>query len=177
MSRLYIVTLLICLYAEYIMWNARLKEAQAGIKISRKKSIISDMQMTLPKLQKQRGTKEPLDEGEEKSKKAGLKLNIQKTKIMASSPITSWQISSFQFSCSVVSDSLQPHELQQARLPCPSPTPRACSTLVHQVSDAIQPTHLLSSPSLPAFNLSQHQGLFKWVSSLHQVAKVLEFQL
>ena len=81
------------------------------------------MQMTLPKLQKQRGTKEPLDEGEEKSKKAGLKLNIQKTKIMASSPITSWQISSFQFSCSVVSDSLQPHGPQHTRPPCPSPKP------------------------------------------------------
>ena len=45
------------------------------------------------------------------------------------------------------------------------------------VGDAIQPSHPLSSPSPPAFNLSQHQGLFKWVSSLHQVAKVLEFQL
>ena len=42
--------------------------------------------------------------------------------------------------------------------------------------DAIQPSHFLSSPSSPAFNLSQHQGLFKWVSSSHQVAKLLEFQ-
>ena len=49
-------------------------------------------------------------------------------------------------------------------------------TLVHWVSDAIQLCHPLSSPS-PAFNLSQHQGLFQWVSSLHQVAKVLELQL
>ena len=49
-------------------------------------------------------------------------------------------------------------------------------THVHRVGDAIQPSHPLSSPS-PAFNLSQHQGLFKWVSSLHQVAKVLELQL
>ena len=49
-------------------------------------------------------------------------------------------------------------------------------THVHRVGDAIQPSHPLSSPSPPAFNLSQHQGLFKWVSSLHQVAKVLEFQ-
>ena len=48
---------------------------------------------------------------------------------------------------------------------------------VHWVGDAMQPSHPLSSPSPPAFNLSQHQGLFKWVSSLHQVAKVLEFQL
>ena len=48
---------------------------------------------------------------------------------------------------------------------------------VHQVGDAIQPSHPLSSPSPPALNLSQHQGLFKWVSPSHQVAKVLEFQL
>ena len=50
-------------------------------------------------------------------------------------------------------------------------------THVRRVSDAIQPSHPLSSPSPPAFNLSQHQGLFQWVSSSHQVAKVLEFQL
>ena len=50
-------------------------------------------------------------------------------------------------------------------------------THVHWVSDAIQPTHPLSSPSPPALNLSQHQGLFKWVSSSHQVVKVLQLQL
>ena len=50
-------------------------------------------------------------------------------------------------------------------------------THVHQVGDAIQRSHPLSSPSPPSFNLSQHQGLFQWVSSLHQVAKGLEFQL
>ena len=50
-------------------------------------------------------------------------------------------------------------------------------THVHWVNDAIQPSHPLSSPFLPAFNLSQHQGLFKWVSSSQKVAKVLEFQL
>ena len=50
-------------------------------------------------------------------------------------------------------------------------------THVHWVGDTIQPSHPLSSPSPPPFNLSQHQGLYKWVSSSHQVAKVLEFQL
>ena len=50
-------------------------------------------------------------------------------------------------------------------------------THVHWVGDPIQPFHLLLSPSPPALNLSQHQGLFKWVNSSHQVAKVLEFQL
>ena len=50
-------------------------------------------------------------------------------------------------------------------------------THVHLGGDAIQPSHPLSSPSPPTFNLPQHQGLFKWVSSSHQVAKVLQFQL
>ena len=50
-------------------------------------------------------------------------------------------------------------------------------THVHHVSGAIQPSHPLSSPSPPAFNISQHQGLFQWVGSSHQVAKLLEFQL
>ena len=66
-----------------------------------------------------------------------------------------------QFSCSVVSNSLRPHELQHARPPCPSPTPGVTQTHVHRVGDAIQPSHPLSSPSPPAFNLSQHQSLFK----------------
>ena len=59
---------------------------------------------------------------------------------------------------SFVSNSLLPHGLQHARLPCPSPTPRLTQTHVHQVDDAIQPSHPLSSPSPPALNLSQ-QGL------------------
>ena len=50
-------------------------------------------------------------------------------------------------------------------------------THIHRVSDAIQPSHSLSSPSPPAPNPSQHQGLFQWVNSSHEVAKVLEFQL
>ena len=54
--------------------------------------------------------------------------------------------------------------------------PESAQTRVHWVSDATQPSHPLSSPSPPAFNLSQHQGLFKWISSLHQVAEGLELQ-
>ena len=69
-----------------------------------------------------------------------------------------------------LSDSLPPHGLQHTRLPCPSQhLLELAQTHVHQVGDSIQPSHPLSSPS-PAFNLSQHQGLFQWVSSLHQVA-------
>ena len=60
-------------------------------------------------------------------------------------------------------------------LPVPHQLPEPTEIHVHWVGDAIQPSHPLSSPSPPACNLSQHQGLFKWVSSLHQVAKVLEF--
>ena len=63
-------------------------------------------------------------------------------------------------------------------LPVQHQFPEFTQTHVHWVGDAIQPpSHPLSSPSPLTFNLSQHQGLFKWVSSLHQVAKVLEFQL
>ena len=62
-------------------------------------------------------------------------------------------------------------------LPVHHQLPELEQTHVHPVSDAMQPSHSLSSPSPPAFNLFQHQGLFKWVSSSHQVAKILEFQL
>ena len=84
---------------------------------------------------------------------------------------------SVQFSHSVVSDSLHPQNLQHAGPPCSSPTPRVHSIPCPLSHDAIQPSHPLSSPSTPALKLSQHQGLFKWVSSSHQVATVLEFQL
>ena len=62
-------------------------------------------------------------------------------------------------------------------LPVHHQLPESTQTHVHWVGDAIQPSHPLLSPSPPALNVSQHQGLFKWVSSLHQVAKVLKFQL
>ena len=82
------------------------------------------------------------------------------------------------FGCQLCSDSLWSHGLQHARLPCPSSFPRVCSnSYIHWVTDTIQLAHLLSSPSPPAFSLSQHHSLFQWVSSLHQVAKVLELQL
>ena len=83
----------------------------------------------------------------------------------------------FVFRCSVMFNSSRPHGLQHSRLPCPTPTPRACSNSCPSVSDEIQPSHPLSFPSPPAFNLSPHQGLFQWVSYSHQVAKLLNFQL
>ena len=62
-------------------------------------------------------------------------------------------------------------------LPVHHQLPEFTQTHVHWVSDAIQPSHPLSSPSPPALNPSQHQSLFQWVNSSHEVAKVLEFQL
>ena len=62
-------------------------------------------------------------------------------------------------------------------LPVHQQLPESTQTHVHWVSDTIQPSHPLSFPSPPAPNPSQHQGLFQWVNSLHQVAKILEFQL
>ena len=86
-------------------------------------------------------------------------------------------LSSVQFSHSVVSDSLWPHESQHARPPSPSPTPG-----VHSDSrPSSQWCHPAISSSVvpfpPAPNPSQHQSLFQWVNSSHEVAKVLEFQL
>ena len=83
-------------------------------------------------------------------KKVGLKLNIQKTEIMAPG-----SVSSVQFSSVAQSDSLRPG------LPVHHQLPKFTQTHVHWVRDAIQPSHLLSSPSSPAFNLSQHPGSFQ----------------
>ena len=72
---------------------------------------------------------------------------------------------------------LCPMSCSMPGLPVHLQLPEPTQTHVHRVGDAIQPSHPLSSRFPPAFNLSQHQGLFQWVSSSHEVAKVLEFQL
>ena len=84
------------------------------------------------------------------------------------------QFSSVAQSCPTLCD---PMDCSRPGLPVHHQLLEFTQTHVHWVGDAIQPSHPLSSPSPPAPNLSQHQCLFKWVSSLHQVAKVLEFQL
>ena len=73
--------------------------------------------------------------------------------------------------------SLQPHDRSTPGLPVHHQLPESTQTHVHRVGDAIQTSHPLSSPSPPAPNPSQNQGLFQWVNSSHEVAKVLEFQL
>ena len=88
--------------------------------------------------------------------------------------LTSVQYSSVAQSCPTLCD---PMNCSTPGLPVHHQLLESTQTHVHRVGDAIQPSHPLSSPSPPALNLSQHQGLFKWVSSSHQVVKVLEFQL
>ena len=147
------------LYIEYIMWNAGLNEAQAGIKIAgRNINNLRYADDTILMAENRKELKSLLMKMKEESEKTDLKLNIQKTKIMASGPITSWQIDGkqwkqwqtlfswaprslqmvttatklkdtcsweeVQFSHSVMSSSLRPHELKHARPPCISPTPR-----------------------------------------------------
>ena len=84
------------------------------------------------------------------------------------------QFSSVAQSCLTLCD---PVNSSTPGLPVYHQLPEFTQIHVLWVGDVIQPSHPLSSPFPPAFNLSQHQGLSKWVSSSHQIAKVLEFQL
>ena len=87
--------------------------------------------------------------------------------------ISSVQFSSVAQSCLTLCD---PMNCSTAGLPVHHQLAESTQTHVHRVGDAIQPSHPLSSPSPPAPNPSQHQGLFQWVDSSHEVAKVLELQ-
>ena len=99
-------------YMTSIMQNTGLDEAQAGIKIAgRNINNLRCIDDTILMAESEEELKSLLMKMKEESEKAGLKLNIQKTKIMTSGPITSWQIGSFQFSLSVVSNSSQPQGL------------------------------------------------------------------
>ena len=84
---------------------------------------------------------------------------------------------SVQFSLLVVSACLRSHDCSTPAFPVHHQLLELAQIHVHWVSDAIQPSHPLSSPSPPAFNLARHQGLFQWVSSSHQVARVVQLQL
>ena len=171
------------LYEEYIIQNVRLDRAQAGIKIARRN--INNIRYADDTSLKAESAelKSLLMKVKEESEKVGLKLNIQKTKIMASSPITLWQIdgetmetmtdfiflgtkiaadgglfprrkvmtnlqfSLVLFSFSVVSASLQPHELQHARPPCPSPTPGFTQIHIHRILDSILKSRDITFPT------------------------------
>ena len=90
-----------------------------------------------------------------RTEKAGVKLNIQKTKIMASGPISSVQFSSVAQSCPTLCN---PMNRSTPGLPVQHQLPEFTQTHIHRVSDAIQPSHPLSSPFPPAPNPSQHQS-------------------
>ena len=83
----------------------------------------------------------------------------------------------FLFSHWVMSDSLQPHGLQHAKFPCPSLSPQICSNSCPLSQWCYLTFSSSAAPPPFAFNLSQHQGLFQWIGSSHQLAKVLELQL
>ena len=93
------------------------------------------------------------------------------------SSLLTYEFKSVQFSHSVVFDFLQPHRCCMPGFPVHHQLLELAYTHEYQVGDAIQPSHPLSFPSPPAFNLSQHQDIFQRVSSSHQVAKGLEFEL
>ena len=84
------------------------------------------------------------------------------------------QFSSVTQSCPTLCN---PMNCSTSGLPVYHQLPEFTLTHVHRVGDAIQPSHPLSSPSPPAPSPSQHQSLFQWVNSSHEVAKLLEFQL
>ena len=100
-------------------------------------------------------------------------LRIKKERTRVSFNCLACQFSSVSQLCPTFYD---PMDCSTPGLPVHHQLLESTQTNVHWVGDAIQPSHPLSSPSPPTFSLSQHQGLFKWVSSSHQVVKVLEFQ-
>ena len=140
-------------YMEYIMWNAGLDETQAGIKIARRNKNLRYADDTSVMAENEEELKSFLMKVKEKSEKAGLKLNIQKPKIMASGPIP------VQFSCSVVSDFCDPMNRSTPGFPVLHNLPEFAQTNAHWVSDAIQPL-MLCRPLLPALNLSSIRVFF-----------------
>ena len=101
-----------------------------------------------------------------------IQMFFQSSPVIQSCPNLSVQFSSVQLL--IMSN---PMNCSTPGLPVHHQLPEFTETYVHRVGDAIQPSHPLSSPSPPVFNLSQHQGLFQWVSSSYQVANILELQL
>ena len=168
------------------MRNAGLEEAQTGIKIARSNvNSLRYVDDTTFMTESEEELKSLLVKVKEESEKFGLKVNVQKTKIMASGPITSWemdgetvetgsdfilggskisangdsvQFSSVAESCPTLCD---PMNRSSPGLPVHHQLPEFTQTHVHRVGDAIQPSHPRSSPSPPAPNPSQHQGLFQ----------------
>ena len=99
--------------------------------------------------------------------------DMSEIRLVFKSLLKNFQFSSVTLLCPILCD---PMDCSTPGFPVYHQLPEFTQNGVHWISDSIQPSHHLSSPSPFTFSLSQHQGVFKWVSSLHQVAKVLEFQ-
>ena len=146
------------------------------------------------------GQRNSIDSWRRRDEEADMKVNENQQTILTAQLWSNSEYSAFPFAKEEWRDERILHSAQNLILCCCSVT-KSCPTLckptnysmpgflvlhyllelaqthVHWVGDAIQPSHPLSFPSPPAFNLSQHHGLFQWVNCSHQVAKVLEFQL
>ena len=141
------------------MRNVGLDEAQAGIKIAgRNINNLRYADDTTLMAESEKELKSVLMKVKVESEKVGLKLNIQKTKIMASGTISSAQFSSVAQSCPTLCN---PMNRSTPGLPVHHHIPEFTQTHVHRVRDAIQLSHPLSSPSPPAPNPSQHQSFFQ----------------
>ena len=141
------------------MRNAGLEEAQAGIRIAgRNIHNLRHADGTTLMAESEEELKSLLMKVKEESENVGIILNIQKTKVMASSPISSVQFSSVVQSCLTLCD---PMNHSTPGLPVHHHLLEFTQTDVHRVHDAIQPSHPQSSPSPPAPNPSQHQSFFQ----------------
>ena len=141
------------------MRNAGLDEAQAGIKIAgRNINNLRYADDTTFMAEGEEELKSLLMKVKEESEKVGLKLNIQKTKIMASGPISSVQFSSVAQSSLTLCD---PMNCSTPGLPVHHQFPEFTQTHINRVGDPIQPSHPLLPPFPPASNPSQHQSLFQ----------------
>ena len=167
---LFFVISLIILYAEYIMRNAGLEEAQAGIRIAGRNSNNLRYADNTTLWAESKELKSLLMKVKEESEKTGLKLNIQKTKIMASGPISSVQ------SFSRVRLFTTPWiAARQASLFI---TTSRSSLRLTPIESAMPSSHLiLGRPLLLLPTIPPSISLFQWVNSSHEVAKLLEFQL
>ena len=141
------------------MRNAGLEETQAGIKIAgRNINNLRYADDTTLMEESEGQLKSLLMKVQEESEKVGLKLKIQKMKIMVSGPIRSYQSRSVAQLCPTLCDHMN---RSMPGLPVHHQLPKFTQTHAHRVSDAIQPSHPLSSPSPLALNPSQHQSLFQ----------------
>ena len=155
------------------IWSSNLFRTQSNIFHLSVSSTLQEFAVWNLKLPPYPEGKERLKRERDQSRLASSRFNKQ-ADLHLRLVFSSIQFSSVSHSCPMLCD---PMDSSTSGLPVHQQLLEHTQTHVHCNSDAIQPSHPLLSPSPPTFNLSQHQGLFKWVSSSHQGVKILEFQL